>query len=76
MDLVTVFRTYNTVEAQVICSRLQADGIQASVVDETAAMYLEAGTFTTGGVRVQVPDNQAAEARRVITGRDDHAAEN
>ncbi|MEC8929158.1 MAG: DUF2007 domain-containing protein [Verrucomicrobiota bacterium] len=76
MDLVTVFRTYNTVEAQVICSRLQADGIQASVVDETAAMYLEAGTFTTGGVRVQVPDHQAAEARRVITGRDDHAAEN
>jgi len=63
MDRVTVFTAFNTVEAQIICSRLQTAGFDASVEGEAAAFSMEGYSLATGGVRVQVP-----KTRKVMRG--------
>ena len=66
MDRVTVFTAFNTVEAQIICSRLQTAGFDASVEGEAAAFSMEGYSLATGGVRVQVPENEKSDARKLI----------
>jgi hypothetical protein len=66
MELVTVFRTFNPGEAQLIRSRLEAAGFAAQVTHELAALSMEGYSMSTGGVRVQVPADQANEARALI----------
>lgn len=66
MDLVTVFRTFNPAEAQLIRSRLEAAGLNAEVTHELAALSMEGYSMTTGGVWVQVPADQAEEAKQLI----------
>ena len=73
MSLVTVFTTFNPVEAQLICSRLDAAGLLATVTHETAALSVEGGALATGGVRVQVPEAQAENAREIIAAKDSDA---
>lgn len=65
MDMVTVYRTFNSVEAQVIRGRLDAAGIQASVRNEQSALGSGAGV---AGVeyRVDVPEADATAARALI----------
>jgi hypothetical protein len=63
MDLVTVYRTYNPAEAQLIRSRLDAAGLAAEVINENAAQDLGIGVMN---VMVQVPDSEAEEAREII----------
>ena len=64
MDLVTVFKTINPAEADLVCAQLEAAGFEASVVNENANLALAPGT--AGGIRVQVPDSQAADARALL----------
>jgi len=66
MQLVTVFRSFSPAEAQLIRSRLDAADIPATVVNELAALSLDGYSMAAGGVRVQVPDSFAAEARALI----------
>jgi len=66
MQLVTVFRSFSPAEAQLIRSRLDAADIPATVVNELAALSLDGYSMAAGGVRVQVPDDFAAEARALI----------
>ena len=66
MDRVTVFTAFDTVEAQIICSRLQTAGFDASVEGEAAALSMEGYSLATGGVRVQVPENEKSDARTLI----------
>jgi hypothetical protein len=66
MELVTVFRSFSPAEAQLIRSRLDAAGIPAAVVNELAALSLDGYSMAAGGIRVQVPDNYAAEAKALI----------
>jgi len=67
MNLVTVYRTFSPAEAQLIRSRLEAAGLHANVAHELSAFSMEGYTMTTGGVRVQVPEEEAADARELIT---------
>jgi hypothetical protein len=67
MELVTVFQTFSPGEAQLIRSRLEAAGFQAEVTHELSALSMEGYSMTTGGVRVEVPADQAEEARLLIT---------
>jgi hypothetical protein len=67
MQLVTVFKTFNPVEAHLIRSRLEAAGYQAEVAHELAAMGLDPSSMSTGGILVQVPDSQAEDARSLVT---------
>jgi len=66
MQLVTVFRSFSPAEAQLVRSRLDAADIPAEVVNELAALSMDGYSMATGGIRVQVPDEYAAEARALI----------
>jgi hypothetical protein len=70
MELVTVFRTFHPGEAQLVRSRLDAAGFTAQVTHELAALSMEGYSMSTGGVRVQVPADQADEARALISAPD------
>lgn len=61
-----IFKTLNLAEAQLACSRLQAAGFFASVSHELAALSMEGYSLAAGGVRVEVPADQADEARAFL----------
>lgn len=66
MELVTVYRAFNSADAHVVHSRLEAAGFHAVVLDELAALSMEGYSLATGGIRVQVPDDEAAEAKEFL----------
>lgn len=66
MKLVTVHRTFNPAEADLIRSRLEAAGFQATLVHDYAALNLEGYALTAGGVLIQVPEDQAEEAGQLL----------
>lgn len=66
MKLVTVYRTFSPADAQLIRSRLEAADLQATVTHELSALSMEGYSLSTGGIRVQVPEDQAQEAREII----------
>ncbi len=67
MELVTVYRAFNSADAHVVHSRLEAAGFHAVVLDELAALSMEGYSMATGGIRVQVPDDEAAEAKEFLS---------
>ena len=71
MKLVTAFQTFNPAEAQLIRSRLEAAGFQAHVAHELSALSMEGYSMSTGGVLVQVPDDQVEDARALIHSAED-----
>ena len=66
MDLVTVSRSFNPADAELIRARLEAAGFHAVVVNELAALCFEGYALGTGGIRVQVPDTEAADAKEFL----------
>ena len=66
MDRVTVFTAFNPVQAQIVSTRLQTAGLDATVEGEAAALSVEGYSLAAGGIRVQVPSTQEDEARRLI----------
>lgn len=66
MHLVTVFTAFNPAEAQLIRSRLEAAGLLVFVADELAALSLDGYALAAGGIRVQVPEVEAAAALELI----------
>ena len=66
MSLVTIFKAFNPADAQLVRSRLDAAGFQAIVADELAALSMDGYAMATGGIRVQVPSEEAEEARAFL----------
>ncbi|HMJ65714.1 MAG TPA: DUF2007 domain-containing protein [Candidatus Binatia bacterium] len=66
MKLVTVYRTFSSADAQLIRSLLEAAEIPALVSDELASLSMEGYSMSTGGIRVQVPEEQVENARELI----------
>jgi hypothetical protein len=66
MELVTVFNTFNPAEAQLTRARLEAAGFHAVVTHELAALTMGGYSMAAGGIRVQVPDTEAEEARAFL----------
>ena len=66
MKLVTVYRTFSSADAQLIRSLLEASEIPAMVADELSALSIDGYSMSTGGIRVQVPEDQAESAREII----------
>ena len=73
MSLVTVFKAFSPAEAELTRARLEAAGFHAVVIGELAAMSMEGYSVATGGIRVQVPESEAAEAREFLTAASDSA---
>ncbi|HMJ89347.1 MAG TPA: DUF2007 domain-containing protein [Candidatus Acidoferrum sp.] len=63
MNLVTIYRTFNDAEAHVARSVLEASGIDVSMINEELGSTL---SVSTGGVRLQVREEDAEEARQIL----------
>lgn len=70
MSLVTIFKAFNPADAQLVRSRLDAAGFQAIVADELAALSMDGYSMAIGGIRVQVPCEEAEEAKAFLAGDD------
>jgi hypothetical protein len=69
MNLETVFRTYNEPDALIVRSRLEAADIEAYIAHDLACSAV-GGTIPAGGLLVQVPEDQAEDARALIAAKD------
>lgn len=79
MNLVTVHTAFNSADAQLINSRLQAAGFHSVVTGELAALSMDGYSLAAGGIRVQVPETEAAEAQELLvdfTGEGEQASGN
>jgi hypothetical protein len=66
MDLVTILTVLNSMDAQLARSRLEAAGFHPFVTSETAALNIEGYVLAAGGIRVQVPAAEAADATEFL----------
>lgn len=66
MNPTTVYKALNPADAQLVASRLEAAGFHPFVADEAAALGMEGYALAVGGIRVQVPDTEFAEAREFL----------
>ena len=66
MNPVTICRAFNPADAQLVFSRLDAAGFHPFVADEIAALSMEGYALAAGGIRVQVPESEAAEAKEFL----------
>ena len=65
MPLVTISKELSDTDAQMKRSRLEAAGFHPLLANEDAALWL--GTaITTGGILLQVPEAEAADAREFL----------
>jgi hypothetical protein len=71
MELVTVFRAFNPAEAQLVHSRLEASGFHAAVMNELSALSIDGYAMAAGGILVQVPEPEAADARELLSATTD-----
>lgn len=66
MSLVTVFTAFSPAEAQLVRSRLEAANFHAVVLHELSALSLDGYSLAAGGIRVQVPAEEADDARELL----------
>lgn len=66
MDFATVFNAFSPAEAQLVRARLETAGFHAFVIGEGAALSMEGYSVAAGGIRVQVPDQEAADAKEFL----------
>ncbi len=69
MELVTIFKAFSPAEAQLVRSRLEVADFHPFVADELSAFTTEGYTAAIGGIRVQVPENEVADAREFLNAK-------
>ncbi len=62
MKMVTVSSAFNPADAQLVRSRLEAAGFHPVVAHELSALSLDGYALAAGGILVQVPEEECAEA--------------
>ncbi len=67
MNLVTVFTTLNPAEAELVCSRLQTAGLDASVANDISTITFGPPAAAAGGIQIRVPNTQAEDARALLS---------
>ena len=67
MQLVTIFKAFSPAEAQLVRSRLEAADFHPFVAGELAALSIDGYSLATGGIRVQVPETEVADAREFLS---------
>jgi hypothetical protein len=70
MKLVTVHTSFSSADAQLIRSRLDASQFHAVVTHELAALSMDGYSLATGGILVQVPEDEAADAKELLAAAD------
>jgi hypothetical protein len=66
MPLVTVFSAFNPMDAQLARSRLEAAQFHAVVTHELSALSMDGYALAAGGILVQVPEDEAADAKEFL----------
>ena len=66
MEFVTVYTTLNPADAELIRGRLESADFTVNVKNEDVVLGVE----TSGGVLLQVPEEEAEEARALLNYRD------
>jgi len=66
MELVTILTAFNPADAQLARSRLEAAGFHPFVANENAALSMDGYALAVGGILVQVPESEAADAREFL----------
>jgi hypothetical protein len=66
MQLITVFRAFNPADAHLVRSRLEAAEFHPVVMHELSALSLDGYSLAAGGILVQVPDQEAADAKEFL----------
>ncbi|MBM3903193.1 MAG: hypothetical protein FJ379_14075 [Verrucomicrobia bacterium] len=66
MEWVSVSNVLNPAMALLVRSRLEAAGFLVSIRGLDAALATEGYTLATGGVRIEVPQDQAEEAKAFL----------
>ncbi len=66
MRPVTVYKAFNPADAQLVRSRLEAAGFHPFVADEAAALSMDGYALAAGGIRVQLPESEFADAREFL----------
>jgi hypothetical protein len=64
-DLVLIARLFTPLDAHLLQSRLEVEGVPAVVVDDNIVQTNPFLTLAVGGVRVFVPESQAERAREI-----------
>ena len=64
-DLVLIARLFTALDAHLLQSRLEAEGVPTVVVDDNIVQTNPFLTMAVGGVRVLVPESQAERAREI-----------
>lgn len=70
MSLATVFTAFSAAEAELARARLEANGFHAVVMGELAALSIQGYSQAMGGIRVQVLESEAEEARAFLNAGD------
>ncbi|HTL72757.1 MAG TPA: hypothetical protein VL863_05590 [bacterium] len=65
MKLVTIATNFNLADAGLVCSRLDAAGFHPTLVNENASNWL-GGTSTATMLQIQVPEDEAANAKEFL----------
>jgi len=66
MEMVTVFTAFSPAEAQLVRSRLEAANFHPFVANELSALSIDGYSLAAGGICVQVPETEAADAREFL----------
>jgi hypothetical protein len=66
MHLVTVSTAFNSAEAHLTRSRLDAAGFHPVIKHELSSLSLEGYSLAAGGILVQVPETEAEEAKEFL----------
>ena len=66
MQMVTVSTAFNPADAQLVWSCLDAAGFHAVVKNELSALSMDGYGLAVGGILVQVPDEEAADAKEFL----------
>lgn len=66
MPLVTVSTAFNPADAQLTRSRLEVAGFHVVVTNELSALSLDGYSMAAGGILVQVPQEEADDARAFL----------
>jgi hypothetical protein len=75
MKLVTVYTSFSPAEAQLIRSRLEASNFHAVVMHELSALSLDGYSMAAGGILVQVPEEEVADAKELLAAAGDPPSE-
>jgi len=66
MSLVTIFRAFNPADAHLVRSRLEAAEFHPVIMHELSSLSLDGYAMAAGGILVQVPEEEAADAREFL----------